>query len=89
MTDCHPDENDIFGYLSFPQQKLINTSEGKLAQKDSFNIRRYAIVSAIPYCTTISGAIAAESAIKSMTNGELDVKPIQEYYMEGCSAVES
>jgi carbamoyl-phosphate synthase large subunit len=62
-------------------QLVINTAEGKLSQKDSYNIRRYAIMSAIPYCTTVQGAIAAESAIKSMSNGELDVKPIQEYYM--------
>jgi carbamoyl-phosphate synthase large subunit len=59
---------------------VINTAEGKISQEESFNIRRYAIVSGIPYFTTIQGAIAAESAIKAMLNGELDVKPIQEYY---------
>ncbi|MDR4504450.1 MAG: carbamoyl-phosphate synthase large subunit [Candidatus Scalindua sp.] len=61
-------------------QLVINTAEGKLAQERSYNIRRYAIVSGIPYCTTLSGAIATESAIKSMLTGELDVKPIQEYH---------
>ena len=61
-------------------QLVINTAEGKLSQKESYNIRRYAIVSGIPYFTTVQGAIAAESAIKSMSNGKLDVKPIQEYY---------
>jgi carbamoyl-phosphate synthase large subunit len=62
-------------------QMVINTSEGKISQEESYNIRRYAIVSGIPYFTTVQGAIAAESAIKSMSNGELDVKPIQEYYV--------
>ena len=62
-------------------QMVINTSEGKISQEESYNIRRYAIVSGIPYFTTVPGAIAAESAIKSMSNGELDVKSIQEYYM--------
>ncbi|GJQ59080.1 MAG: carbamoyl-phosphate synthase large subunit [Candidatus Scalindua sp. AMX11] len=61
-------------------QLVINTAEGKLAQERSYNIRRYSIVSGIPYCTTLSGAIAAESAIKSMLTGGLDVKPIQEYH---------
>ena len=62
-------------------QMVINTSEGKISQEESYNIRRYAIVSGIPYFTTVPGAIAAESAIKSMSNGELDVKSIQEYYV--------
>jgi carbamoyl-phosphate synthase large subunit len=69
----HLKNNDI--------QMVINTSEGKISQESSYNIRRYAIVSGIPYFTTVQGAIAAESAIKSMSNGELDVKPIQEYYV--------
>jgi carbamoyl-phosphate synthase large subunit len=62
-------------------QMVISTSEGKISQEESYNIRRYAIVSGIPYFTTVPGAIAAESAIKAMSNGELDVKPIQEYYV--------
>ncbi|MHC4267174.1 MAG: carbamoyl-phosphate synthase large subunit [Planctomycetota bacterium] len=62
-------------------QLVINTAEGKISQKNSYNIRRHAIVSGIPYFTTVPGAIAAESAIRSMSSGELDVKPIQEYHM--------
>ncbi len=61
-------------------QMVINTAEGKMSQKQSYNIRRYSIVHGIPYFTTVQGAMAAESAIKSMSDGELDVKPIQEYY---------
>ena len=70
----HLKNNDI--------QMVINTAEGKISQENSYNIRRNAIVSGIPYFTTVPGAIAAESAIRSVLNGELDVKPIQEYYME-------
>ncbi|MFQ5686838.1 MAG: hypothetical protein ACE5GV_09275, partial [Candidatus Scalindua sp.] len=69
----HLKNNDI--------QMVINTSDGKISQEESYNIRRYAIVSGIPYFTTVQGAIAAESAIKSMSSGELDVKSIQEYYI--------
>ncbi|MGR3302931.1 MAG: carbamoyl-phosphate synthase large subunit, partial [Candidatus Scalindua sp.] len=58
----HLKNNDI--------QMVINTTEGKISQKESYNIRRYAIVSGIPYFTTVQGAIAAESAIKSMSDGE-------------------
>ncbi|MBL7050468.1 MAG: carbamoyl-phosphate synthase large subunit [Nitrospira sp.] len=70
----HLKNNDI--------QMVINTAEGKISQENSYNIRRNAIVSGIPYFTTVPGAIAAESAIRSVLNGELDVKPIQEYYTE-------
>ena len=62
-------------------QMIINTAEGKISQKNSYNIRRNAIVSGIPYFTTVPGAIATESAIRSMLNGELDVKSIQEYHI--------
>ncbi len=68
----HMKNNDI--------QMVINTAEGKISQENSYNIRRNAIVSGIPYFTTVPGAIAAESAIRSVLSGELDVKPIQEYY---------
>jgi len=70
----HMKNNDI--------QMVINTAEGKISQENSYNIRRNAIVSGIPYFTTVPGAIAAESAIRSVLSGELDVKPIQEYYMD-------
>ncbi|MFQ5788643.1 MAG: carbamoyl phosphate synthase large subunit, partial [Thermodesulfobacteriota bacterium] len=68
----HLKNNDI--------QLVINTSKGKFSQRESYIIRQYAISSGIPYCTTVPGAIAAESAIRSMLNGELDVKSIQEYH---------
>lgn len=61
-------------------QLVINTIEGKAAQKASFSLRRTALVHRVPYFTTVAGAIAAVKAIEALKNGSLDVKPIQEYY---------
>ncbi|MBI4007907.1 MAG: carbamoyl-phosphate synthase large subunit, partial [Planctomycetes bacterium] len=61
-------------------QLVINTVEGKEAQKDSYSIRRTALVHQIPYFTTIAGAKAAAEAIEALINGELNVKALQEYY---------
>ncbi len=60
---------------------LINTPSGKRSRTDSFYIRRSALLLNIPYCTTISGAIAATRAIEAIIKGKkLDVIPIQDYY---------
>jgi carbamoyl-phosphate synthase large subunit len=62
-------------------QLVINTVEDKkAAHKDSYSIRRTALVHQTPYFTTISGAKAAADAIEAMINGELNVKALQEYY---------
>ncbi len=64
-------------------QFLINTPSGKRARTDSFYIRRTALTMNIPYCTTVSGAIAAINAIEAKIKGKtVSVKPIQEYYLE-------
>ncbi len=60
---------------------LINTPSGKRSRTDSFYIRRTALTRNIPYCTTISGAIAATRAIEARIKGRvIDVMSIQEYY---------
>ncbi len=62
-------------------QFLINTPSGKRSRTDSFFIRRTALTMNIPYCTTISGAIAATRAIEARVKGRtMEVKSIQEYY---------
>ncbi|MCF6157111.1 MAG: carbamoyl-phosphate synthase large subunit [wastewater metagenome] len=61
-------------------QLVINTIEGKTAQNASYSMRRTALVHRVPYFTTIAGAVAAVKAIEALKNGNLDVKPIQEYY---------
>lgn len=60
---------------------VINTTEGKTAQEASYSIRRTALVYRVPYFTTVAGAVAAAKAIEALRNGNLDVKPIQEYYI--------
>ncbi|NUO09801.1 MAG: carbamoyl-phosphate synthase large subunit [Candidatus Brocadia sp.] len=61
-------------------QLVINTTGGKAAQEASYSIRRAALVHHVPYFTTLAGAVAATKAIEALKNGNLDVKPIQEYY---------
>lgn len=61
-------------------QLVINTTGGKAAQEASYSIRRTALVYHIPYFTTLAGAVAATKGIEALRNGNLDVKPIQEYY---------
>ncbi len=65
-------------------QFLVNTPSGKRSRTDSFYIRRTALMMNIPYCTTISGAVAAVRAIEAIIKGKkLDVVPIQDYYKRG------
>jgi carbamoyl-phosphate synthase large subunit len=61
---------------------VINTTEGNISEKDSFPIRRTALIHHIPYFTTLSGAKAATRAIAAMLKEQLGVKPLQEYYSE-------
>jgi carbamoyl-phosphate synthase large subunit len=59
---------------------VINTTSGKPAIAESYSIRRTALTFDIPYTTTLSGAKATALAIKSMIQGELGVKTLQEYH---------
>jgi carbamoyl-phosphate synthase large subunit len=61
-------------------QLVINTTEGAQAIKDSFSIRRSALINNVPHYTTISGASAAVDAIEALFRGdELAVAPLQSY----------
>ncbi|MFC1840893.1 carbamoyl-phosphate synthase large subunit, partial [Thermodesulfobacteriota bacterium] len=59
---------------------VINTTSNKKAVSESYSIRRSTLVLGIPYTTTIAGAGATALAIKSMVEGKVDVKTIQEYH---------
>jgi carbamoyl-phosphate synthase large subunit len=59
---------------------VINTPEGKRSQEDSYQLRRTALTLNIPYCTTISGAFAAVQGIRSLREGETEVRSLQEYH---------
>ncbi len=61
-------------------QLVFNTTEGAKAIADSFELRRGALNSSIPYYTTVAGAAAAVQAINAMKAGQLDVAPLQSYF---------
>jgi carbamoyl-phosphate synthase large subunit len=62
-------------------QLVINTTEGAQAIRDSFSIRRSALMKNVPHYTTIAGAAAAVDAIEALLSGQgLDVAPLQSYF---------
>ncbi len=63
-------------------QLVINTTQGKEEIRDSFSIRRSALLKNIPYFTTIPGAYAGALAISWLRERELEVKPLQDYYQD-------
>jgi len=60
---------------------IINTTSGKQSIKDSFSIRRNAVVYQIPYFTTIAAANAAVTGLNEITNKKVEVKALQDYYV--------
>jgi len=64
---------------------LINTTAGAEAIKDSFPIRRNALLKGIPYYTTMSAARAAVGAIAELRAGKMRVRSLQEYQGHGGS----
>jgi carbamoyl-phosphate synthase large subunit len=61
-------------------QLVFNTTEDAKAIVDSFEIRRTALINAIPYYTTVAGAKAAVQAISALKAGQLEVAPLQSYF---------
>jgi carbamoyl-phosphate synthase large subunit len=61
-------------------QLLINTTMGKNSIRDSYDIRRAALVYNVPYCTTIPGAFAATHGIKALLDGPIAINSLQEYH---------
>jgi carbamoyl-phosphate synthase large subunit len=62
-------------------QMIINTTEGAQAIKDSFSIRRSALMNNVPHYTTIAGAAATVDAIAALKEGDgLEVAPLQSYF---------
>jgi carbamoyl-phosphate synthase large subunit len=61
-------------------QLVINTTSSKRAVSESYSIRRTALTMDIPYTTTLAGARATGLAIKAMSEGELEVRTLQEYH---------
>ncbi|MNT78298.1 Carbamoyl-phosphate synthase large chain [compost metagenome] len=61
-------------------QLVINTTDGMKSISDSRDIRRTALLSKIPYYTTIDGALAAVEGIVALQKGNLVVRPLQDYF---------
>jgi carbamoyl-phosphate synthase large subunit len=60
-------------------QLLINTTHGQQAIKDSFSLRREALMARLPYYTTLSGARSLVEGLRRLGQGELSVAPLQSY----------
>jgi carbamoyl-phosphate synthase large subunit len=61
-------------------QLMINTVGDKLAQVDSYVIRRTALTQGIPYFTTIAEAKAVIRGIETGLKEKMTIKPIQAYH---------
>jgi carbamoyl-phosphate synthase large subunit len=61
-------------------QLVINTTDGAKSIADSRDIRRTALMGKIPYYTTIPGAVAAVEGIIAYREGNLTVRPLQDYF---------
>jgi carbamoyl-phosphate synthase large subunit len=61
---------------------VINTPEDGRARKDSYLVRRTAVMQSIPYYTTMDGAQAALEAIEAQRAGVPGVQPLQAYYRD-------
>ena len=61
-------------------QLVFNTSDGAQAVRDSFELRRTALMNKIPYFTTGAGARASVQAIAALRSGSLEVTPLQAYF---------
>ncbi len=58
---------------------VVNTSAGAASHRDSFSIRRTALMRGLPYYTTMSAARAAAEAIARLKSGSISVCSLQEY----------
>jgi carbamoyl-phosphate synthase large subunit len=59
---------------------VLNTTEGRQAIRDSYSLRREALMARLPYYTTIAGARAVVMALERLAGGELEVAPLQSYF---------
>jgi carbamoyl-phosphate synthase large subunit len=59
---------------------VVNTTASGQAVRDSFSIRRTALIKDVPYFTTMAAARAAALAIAALRRGALDVRSLQEYH---------
>ncbi|MDF1586296.1 carbamoyl-phosphate synthase large subunit [Marinimicrococcus flavescens] len=58
---------------------VINTAEGQQAIRDSYSLRRAALMAKLPYYTTLAGARAVVEALRRLARGDLEVAALQSY----------
>ncbi|QPC88371.1 carbamoyl-phosphate synthase large subunit [Mesorhizobium sp. NBSH29] len=63
-------------------QIVFNTTDGQKALSDSKSLRRATLMQKVPYYTTLSGAGAVAEAIAALKAGSLEVRPLQEYFLD-------
>jgi carbamoyl-phosphate synthase large subunit len=61
-------------------QLVINTGSGDEPRQDGYTIRRAALKYAIPYTTTVAGAMAMSKGVATLGKRTLAIKSIQEYH---------
>ena len=59
---------------------IFNTTEGWQSLLDSQSIRAGALEAHVPYYTTATASVAAARAITEVSEGQLAVRPLQDYY---------
>ncbi|MBF0178943.1 MAG: carbamoyl-phosphate synthase large subunit [Magnetococcales bacterium] len=59
---------------------VFNTTQGKQALADSFSLRRTALMTGIPYFTTVAGMRAAVEAMSEVRETVFACKALQDYY---------
>ncbi|MEO1019681.1 MAG: carbamoyl-phosphate synthase large subunit, partial [Pseudomonadota bacterium] len=59
---------------------VFNTTEGRQAIRDSYSLRRAALMAKLPYYTTLAAARAVVQAIQQLKSGDLEVTPLQSYF---------
>jgi carbamoyl-phosphate synthase large subunit len=59
---------------------VINTPTGSGARSDGYEIRRAAVARGLPCITTMTGATAAQRAIRALRRGEPEVRSLQELH---------
>jgi carbamoyl-phosphate synthase large subunit len=59
---------------------VLNTTEGRRAIRDSYTLRRAALMHKVPYYTTVAGARAVVQAMTASAARDLAVAPLQSYY---------
>lgn len=90
INKVHQGSPHIVEAMQRGEVKLVfNTVAGAKAIADSFDLRRTALMGGIPYFTTVSGINAAVDAIFELSKGELEVAPLQSYFLTSSQAAAS